>query len=448
MDIWGPALVEAYGKIRYLLTIVDDATRWVEMFEMKHKNDVFTEYVEFTTMLHTHHGIKVKFLQSDNDTCFLNHDFRDYTDSQGTQRRLTVHGHSVQNGVAEHMHQTILNGVRACLNASGLPPKLWGKATKYQIWIRNRSPSAAIGYKMPYFMRFKEDYIIKDLLEFSQWCVKKDEHKNKLLNHGTLGRWLGYDDESKGHLIWHNNKVTVECNVQFYDGKPPQVEGENNNDNNQVPELLPSGSGSQEDDSQYEEPELRQSTREKHPTKRSRGLNYDDESDLAIYLSEFNDFKNILDHDPVTFRDTINRSDRRLWYDTMSEEIATLRQRGTWGYAYPPKDTNIIGTKFVYKIKCKADGTIDKYKVQLVVQGFSQKEGVDFYEDDKYAPVTKLTAARTILSWAASNDYEIHQIDVKSAYLYGELNDNEIIYVRPSPGNFLKDIKPGQVLKL
>ncbi|EJC97295.1 uncharacterized protein FOMMEDRAFT_100203, partial [Fomitiporia mediterranea MF3/22] len=84
----------------------------------------------------------------------------------------------------------------------------------------------------------------------------------------------------------------------------------------------------------------------------------------------------------------------------------------------------------------------------FVVQGYTQKNGIDFYSDNLFALVTKLSTVQLLLSWAASKNYEIHQIDVKSAYLYRELNEDELIYVKLLPGRLLTDIKPGQVLHL
>ena len=131
----------------------------------------------------------------------------------------------------------------------------------------------------------------------------------------------------------------------------------------------------------------------------------------------------------------------------MKNEILSLERMGTWDYVQLPPRANIIGTKFVYKIKHKADGSIDRYKARLVAQGFKQVKGVDFKDNDRYAPVTRMTAACIILSWAATMDYEIHQVDIKSTYLYGKLNDDEIIYIRPPPGN-LSNCPDGHVLKL
>ena len=66
----------------------------------------------------------------------------------------------------------------------------------------------------------------------------------------------------------------------------------------------------------------------------------------------------------------------------MKNKILSLERMGTWEYVQLPPKANIIGTKFVYKIKCKANGSIDRYKAQLVVQGFKQVEGVDFKDND------------------------------------------------------------------
>lgn len=131
----------------------------------------------------------------------------------------------------------------------------------------------------------------------------------------------------------------------------------------------------------------------------------------------------------------------------MQEELNTLEQRQTWSYVDPPSNANIIGTRFVYKTKEEL-GQKTRMKSHLVVQGYAQQDGIDYYSNDVFAPVARLSSMRTILSWAATNDYEIMQLDVKSAYLYGELNDDEEIYIRPPSGNLLPNLKSGQVLRL
>ena len=148
------------------------------------------------------------------------------------------------------------------------------------------------------------------------------------------------------------------------------------------------------------------------------------------------------------YNNTIIHKDKEQWIKAMNDEITLLKHYNTQEYTYLPMNTNIIGTKFVYKLKQLANSKIDKYKVQLVVQGYMQKDRIDFYSDDLFALLTKLTTVQLLLSWAVSKDYKIHQVDIKSAYLYDKLNNNEHIYIQPPLGKLLNNIKLGQVLKL
>ena len=124
MNIWGPSPTTAYDDIKYLLTIVDDATRWVEMLPLKLKSNAYQEYIKYTTRLFTNYDIKIKMLQSDNDTVFLSQDFTNYLDNQETMQCLTVHNTSQQNDVVKCMHQTIFNEVHISLLSSKLSMNL------------------------------------------------------------------------------------------------------------------------------------------------------------------------------------------------------------------------------------------------------------------------------------------------------------------------------------
>ena len=87
----------------------------------------------------------------------------------------------------------------------------------------------------------------------------------------------------------------------------------------------------------------------------------------------------------------------------------------------------MVGCRWVYALKRDAAGNIIRYKARLVAQGFSQVPGVDFF--DTYAPVAKLASIRMALAYGTQRDYEIHQVDVKNAYLNTSFVDNEVIYM-------------------
>jgi len=120
------------------------------------------------------------------------------------------------------------------------------------------------------------------------------------------------------------------------------------------------------------------------------------------------------------------------WEKAIHKELKTLKDVGTWELTDPPEGANVVGLKWVFHIKCDVSGRVVHYKAKLVAQGFSQVEGVDYF--DTYAPVARLALLRTILTLAARLDLELHQIDIKGAYLNGELTNEEHIYMRQPPG--------------
>ncbi|CAL8099446.1 unnamed protein product [Prunus armeniaca] len=112
----------------------------------------------------------------------------------------------------------------------------------------------------------------------------------------------------------------------------------------------------------------------------------------------------------------------------MREEITALEQNQTWDLVPKPRDVKPISCKWVYKKKRHPDGAIERYKAQLVARGFSQQYGLDY--DKTFSPVAKLTTIRVLLALAANKDWNLYQMDVKNAFLHGEL-DREIYMTQP-----------------
>jgi len=136
--------------------------------------------------------------------------------------------------------------------------------------------------------------------------------------------------------------------------------------------------------------------------------------------------------EPRTLKEARNRPDWPLWEKAIEEELDTLKTAGTWVLEEAPAGANIVGSKWVFKAKKDASGNVVCYKARLVAQGFSQVPGVDYF--DTYAPVAKLPSIRTVLAIANRHDMELHQVDIKGAYLNGDLTDAEVIFMKPPPG--------------
>jgi hypothetical protein len=110
----------------------------------------------------------------------------------------------------------------------------------------------------------------------------------------------------------------------------------------------------------------------------------------------------------------------------MDEEMATLDKNEAWDLLELPTGRNPIGSKWVFKKKLNAEGKVEKHKARLVAKGYSQVEGIDFGEI--FSPVVKLTSIRFLLSVAAAFDFEVEQMDVKTTFLHGDLEEE--IYMK------------------
>lgn len=131
------------------------------------------------------------------------------------------------------------------------------------------------------------------------------------------------------------------------------------------------------------------------------------------------------------------------WRQAMSTEIAALMHNGTWTLVPPTDAHNVVGCRWIYRIKRKADGSIDRYKARLVAKGFHQQSGVDYFET--FSPVVKPTTIRMVLAIATSQGWPIHQLDVDNAFLNGFLA--EPVYMTQPPG-FVDSQHPNYVCKL
>jgi histone deacetylase 1/2 len=118
------------------------------------------------------------------------------------------------------------------------------------------------------------------------------------------------------------------------------------------------------------------------------------------------------------------------WRTAMNTEFDALLQNGTWNLVPKPSNANLVGCKWVYWIKRKANGDIDRFKARHVAKGFYQQEGVDFSET--FSPVVKPTTVRLVLSLAVSRGWPLRQIDVQNAFLHGYLHKD--VYMAQPPG--------------
>ncbi|KAL0301601.1 UNVERIFIED_CONTAM: Retrovirus-related Pol polyprotein from transposon RE1 [Sesamum radiatum] len=132
------------------------------------------------------------------------------------------------------------------------------------------------------------------------------------------------------------------------------------------------------------------------------------------------------------------------WKMAMDDEMSALVSRGTWKLVEVPPNADIVACRWVFTLKFRADGTLERYKARLVAKGFTQTYGVDYFET--FSPVARLNSIRVLFSLAVNLSWPMYQMDIKKAFLYGDLN--ETVYMEQPPGYVAQGEKQRMVCKL
>ena len=123
----------------------------------------------------------------------------------------------------------------------------------------------------------------------------------------------------------------------------------------------------------------------------------------------------------------------------MHEELVALEENDTWYMVDRPTNAIIIGSRWVYSIKMKVDGFLDRYKARLVAQGYKQEYGIDY--DETFAPVAKMTSIHILIALASIKGWKLHQLDVKNAFLHRVLKS---LFTERHNSPFYEDVQTAQ----
>ncbi|RVW98117.1 Retrovirus-related Pol polyprotein from transposon TNT 1-94 [Vitis vinifera] len=461
-DVWGPSPVASIGGSRYFVVFIDDYSRYSWIFPMKSRSEILSIYSNFAKMVETQFSKRIKTFQSDNALEYTQHAFQALLHSYGTIHHLTCPGTSQQNGRAERKLRHILDTVRALLLSAKIPAPFWGEASLHAVHAINRIPSTVIHNQTPYERLFGSPPNYHHLRSFGSACfvlLQPHEH-NKLEPRSRLCCFLGYGETQKGYRCYNpvSHRLRVSRNVVFwehrlfvelshfrssltnssileifpdeslvpsantfdlhldfspdiFDASPRQIADE------QIIHELPHFEPGSPAPTLLEDPP--QDIPPRHST-RVRSipphlLNYHCYTALATL------------HEPQTYREA---STDPLWQIAMKEELDALTKNHTWDLVTLPPGQSVVGCKWIYKIKTRYDGSVERYKARLVAKGFTQEYGIDY--EETFAPVARISSVRALLVVAAARKWDLFQMDVKNAFLNGDLSEE--VYMQPPPG--------------
>ncbi|KAL0356283.1 UNVERIFIED_CONTAM: Retrovirus-related Pol polyprotein from transposon RE1 [Sesamum radiatum] len=252
-----------------------------------------------------------------------------------------------------------------------------------------------------------------------QHAVKRIQNlqpKNEKL---IISRDVEFDEDAMWN--WDEEKVERQT-VMIPKETPPQQEEEEGTGQTDMERRNQQAPGSPRRPPQSEE------TEEETPPRRTK------------LLSDIYETCNFVMMEPESFEAAAKHE---VWVQAMKEEIKMIEKNDTWELAERPKDKEVIGVKWIYKTKLNADGSIQKHKARLVAKGYSQLPGIDYTET--FAPVARLDTIRALVAITANKKWKIYQMDVKSAFLNGYIDEE--IYVEQPQGFVAKGCEE-KVLRL
>lgn len=442
-DLWGPAQTPSIGGSMYYVSFTDDFSRFRVLCFVKSKSEALRCFKEYTAMVEAVHG-RIQTLRTDNGGEYTSKAFSAFCKEKGIQRQLTVPYTPEQNGVAERSNGLLLDMARSMLSDSGLSKKFWAEAIATACYLQNRMPTISVQNQTPYQAWTGKAPDLKHLRVFGSiaYAHQPSEKRQKLDARALEYTMIGYSSESKGYKLWDDNKKRIhisrdvvfderwtvktkpEDNIVEVEGKPTEIElcktseqreeseGENSEPSEEE-DVQSSSEESNSDDAQIEEPRSYPTRERRAPTQWWKAMH---SANLAVA------------EEPRDYKDAITRPDSKQWIEAMDNEYNSLMENETWELVTLPAGRRAIGCKWVLKQKMKADGSLDKYKARLVAKGYSQKEGIDY--EETFAPVVKFMSIRIIFSLTVEHNLHLHQMDVQTAFLNGDI-DVELYMTQP-----------------
>ena len=463
LDIWGPFSVGSVEGYKFFLTIVDDYSRVTWVYMLKNKSEVQKYIPDFFAFVKKQFGKEVKAIRSDNaPELFLSNFYH----SLGVIHYRSCVETPQQNSVVERKHQHILNVARALLFQSSLPVCYWSDYILTAVYLINRTPSPFLNNKTPFEILHDKLPDYSHLRVFGCLCYVSTlkANRTKFSPRAKAAVFLGYPFGFKGYKLLdiETRSISISRNVifheeifhfsktnpcsspdissdLFHDRVLPCIAADNDQSSSVLPRVV-------------SQPPL-QVAPSSRPTRVSKQPSYLKDYQCSLINSvahvETHSTSHPIQHflsydklsssyklfslsvsiisEPSSFAKAAEIPE---WRAAMDCELEALEENKTWSIVSLPVGKHPVGCKWVYKIKHKANGTIERYKARLVAKGYTQREGIDYV--DTFSPVAKLVTVKLLLAIAAVKGWHLSQLDVNNAFLHGDLNEE--VYMKLPPG--------------
>ncbi|RVW22827.1 Retrovirus-related Pol polyprotein from transposon RE1 [Vitis vinifera] len=372
---------------------------------MKTKDEVNLLFQNFHKMIETQYNAKVRVLRSDNGGEYQSSDLQKYLKGHDIIHQTSCSYTPQQNGVVGWKNRHLLEVVRASLIAAKIPISYWGEAVTSAVYLINQG----------------EYHKEIQTLDYDYHISKEDESgQSELVN------------QEAGELDMSGQQFGSEDVFTEIPNQSSSVEGVLNLEPDPFMKRLPHRHNRGIPKPTYE-PEL------------STKIKYLMSNYVSNHcLSESNkSFVNQLS--TVAIPNSVQEALADPgWKAAMNEEMKSLQKNETWELVEYAPGKKPVGCRWIYTMKYKADGSIERFKARLIAKGYTQTYGIDYTET--FAPVIKINTVRVLLSLATNLDWPLQQFDVKNAFLHGELSEE--VYMDLPPGCMMSEKQCQKVCKL
>lgn len=443
-DICGPITPATPGCKRYVFVLVDDCTRYMWTVLLERKSEAYEKFKTFKKLAEQETKTEMKTFRTDRGGEFMSQEFISFCEKSGINRHLTAPYSPQQNGVVERRNRTLLEMTRSLLKHMSMPNVLWGEAVRHATYLINRVATRSLVGRTPYEALRGAKPNLEHLRVFGCVCYARTEvaGRKKLDDRSRILVHLGTEPGSKAYRMMDPVKKTivVSRDVKFDEEKrwnwnitedkeedSFEVELRPLEDNKRHTSDNENCSGGENDDGEEHRSNNEEENDQLQPRRSSRVNSKPAYLEDYVLLAEeeCERLLMVINNEPYNF----NEAKRlKVWIDACLDEISSIEKNNTWVLIDLPRGFKPIGLKWVFKIKRNADGSISKYKARLVAKGYVQKHGIDY--DEVFAPIARIETVRLIIGVAASYGWELHHLDVKTAFLHGDLRE-EVYITQP-----------------
>lgn len=482
-DLSGCIEPETWDHKHYYATFKDDFTGFTQTYLLSHKSELFEALKEYTAEVENKWTLPISTLRCDNGGEYTSKEIKTWCKQKGILLDYCPAYTPQLNGSAERENRTLIEKARPMLKTSGLNKKFWGEAIYVATYLANRSPHRG-HEKTPYENWYGKTPQLKNLQIFGcKAFAKKLTHLKKLEDRSEEFIFVGYTNT--GYRLWDESKqkIVISRDVIFKDCKPVVTKNESEEEefleraSIDGDEDLSDQEGDKRDQHEIEDTGIEDVEDQLFNTSGSTQGEMTSDSEWQPFLTsdtddnEANETVIELDEDgrrypdrdraqpdrynpsammtmhgePTTVKEALspNNMYKDKWLHAMRSEIDSFNKKGTWELTELPRGRKVVDCKWVFKIKRGTDNNIEKFKARLVARGFTQTYGIDYTET--FSPVVRYSTIRLLIAIAVKMDLKIEHLDVPTAFLNGDLEEE--IFLK-QPEGFIKKGQENKVYLL